>query len=94
MKQDRKRCIGRRTFLQGAALGLASVALPLDKANASFWEAFFQKHFREMNEAEIKKVLSRLEKDYEDKYRKEIKVGNEKPMPGVLFGYGLDLSRC
>ena len=86
--------VNRRTFLKGAAIGLAGTALPLNKADASFWEAFFQKHFREMNEAEIKKVLSRLEKDYEDKYRKEIKVGNEKAMPGVLFGYGLDLSRC
>ncbi len=29
-----------------------------------------------------------------EKYKKAITVGNEKAMPGVLFGYGLDLSRC
>jgi molybdopterin-containing oxidoreductase family iron-sulfur binding subunit len=86
--------VNRRTFLKGAALGLAGTALPLDKADASFWEAFFQKHFREMNDAEIKKVLQRLEKEAEQKYKKAIKIGNEKAMPGVLFGYGLDLSRC
>jgi molybdopterin-containing oxidoreductase family iron-sulfur binding subunit len=47
-----------------------------------------------MNDAEIKQVLGRLEREYEEKYKKVIKVGNQKAMPGVIFGYGLDLSRC
>jgi Fe-S-cluster-containing dehydrogenase component len=94
-RNDRRELsLDRRTFLKGAALGLAGTALPLDKADASFWEAFFQKHFREMSDAEIKKVIQRLEKEAEQKYKKTIKIGNEKAMPGVLFGYGLDLSRC
>ena len=86
--------LDRRTFLKGVALGLAGTALPLNKADASFWESFFQKHFKEMNDAEIKQVLGRLEREYEEKYKKVIKVGNQKAMPGVIFGYGLDLSRC
>jgi Fe-S-cluster-containing dehydrogenase component len=86
--------LDRRTFLKGAALGLAGTALPLSKADASFWESFFQKHYKEMNDAEIKQVLGRLEREYEEKYKKAIKVGNQKAMPGVIFGYGLDLSRC
>src|SRR3990172_5037573 len=98
MQRIKKDCKGvhfdRRTFLKGAALGLAGAALPLNKADASFWESFFQKHFQEMNETEIKQVLERLEKEYEQKYKKGIKVGNETALPGVLFGYGLDLSRC
>jgi len=84
----------RRSFLKGAALGLAGIALPASNADASIWEAFFQKHFKEMNDAEIKQVIIRLEREYEEKYKKAIKAGNEKAMPGVLFGYGLDLSRC
>jgi len=86
--------VNRRTFLKGATLGLAATALTFTKADASFWEAFFQKYYREMNEEEKKKVIQRLEKEYGQKYRKEIKVGDEKALPGVLFGYGLDLSRC
>src|SRR5512136_2007773 len=96
-KRERNRIeipVNRRTFLKGAALGLAATALPLNKADASFWEAFFQKHFHEMDDAEIKRVIQRLELEAEQKYRKAIKIGNEKAMPGVLFGYGLDLSRC
>jgi Fe-S-cluster-containing dehydrogenase component len=86
--------LDRRTFLKGVALGLAGTALPLNKADASFWESFFQKHYKEMNDAEIKQVLGRLEREYQEKYKKVIKVGNAKAMPGVNFGYGLDLSRC
>ncbi len=86
--------LDRRTFLKGVALGLAGTALPLNKADASFWESFFQKHFKEMNDAEIKQVLGRLEREYEEQYKKAIHVGNAKAMPGVNFGYGLDLSRC
>lgn len=86
--------INRRAFIQGAALGLAGMALPLDNSQASFWDSFFQKHFREMNDAEIKTVIRRLEKECEEKYRKAVSIGNEKPLPGVQFGYGLDLSRC
>jgi molybdopterin-containing oxidoreductase family iron-sulfur binding subunit len=86
--------LGRRSFLKGAALGLAGIALPLNRADASLWESLLQKHFKEMNDAEIKQVIVRLEREYEEKYKKAIKVGNEKALPGVLFGYGLDLSRC
>ncbi|MCL5022815.1 MAG: 4Fe-4S dicluster domain-containing protein [Nitrospirae bacterium] len=93
-KNRRELSLGRRTFLKGAALGLAATALPFNKADASFWEAFFQKRFHEMNDAEKKQVIERLEREAEQKYKKAIKIGNEKAIPGVLFGYGLDLSRC
>ncbi len=86
--------LDRRSFLKGAALGLAGIALPLNKADASLWDSLLQKHFKEMNDTEIKQVIARLEREYEEKYKKAIKVGNEKALPGVVFGYGLDLSRC
>jgi molybdopterin-containing oxidoreductase family iron-sulfur binding subunit len=84
----------RRIFLKGATLGLLGTTFLLDRAHASFWEAFLQKHYREMNDTEIKRVIQRLEREYEQRYGKAIKVGNQGPLPGVLFGYGLDLSRC
>lgn len=98
MKKTRPNSVGiqmdRRTLLKGSVLGLAGALLSSDKANASLWEAFFQKHFREMNESEKKKVIERLEREYEQKYKKAIRVGDEAAIPGVTFGYGLDLSRC
>ncbi|MBN2654157.1 MAG: 4Fe-4S dicluster domain-containing protein [Nitrospirae bacterium] len=86
--------LDRRTFLKGAALGAAAMALPPADADAGFLESFFQKHFREMSDEEIKKVIDRLEKDYSKQFSKEVKVKATKPMENVVFGYGLDIGRC
>ena len=86
--------LDRRMFLKGAAVGLVSSALPLNKADASGWEAFLQKHFKEMTDGEIKKVIERLEKEASLEWKKDIHISATKPKPGVKFGYGLDLSRC
>jgi len=85
--------IDRRGFLKGATLGLMSLALPY-KADAFFWEGFFQKHFREMTMDEKKEVIKRLEREYKEKYKVDFNIKTTKPIPGVLFGYGLDISRC
>ncbi len=86
--------LNRRNFLKGTALGLTSSALPLKSADASFLDVFFQKHFREMNKEEIQEVLDRMEQDYSEKFKKKVSVKATRAKPDVLFGYGLDLSRC
>jgi Fe-S-cluster-containing dehydrogenase component len=86
--------LSRRNLLKGAALGAAAVALPPSDAKASIWEAFFQKHFQELNDRDMEKIIARLEKEYADKYGKDINISVNKPIPGVLFGYGLDIARC
>ena len=91
---ERENKVSRRSFLKGAALTTAAVAVPAKNASASIWDAFFQKHFREMNSSELKDVLERLEKEYLKKYGMAFKIGANVPIPGVLFGYGLDISRC
>jgi molybdopterin-containing oxidoreductase family iron-sulfur binding subunit len=90
----RKDKIDRRKFLKGAALGLAAAAFPLNTAHASFFEAFFQKHFQEMSTDEINRVIARLEKQSAEKFNVDIKISSAGPVEGVKFGYGLDLSRC
>lgn len=90
----REHKVTRRSFLKGAALGSAALALPAKNADASIWDAFFQKHFREMDKKELEKVIKRLEQEYGKKYGVDIDIFANKPLPGVLFGYGLDLSRC
>ncbi|RJQ48148.1 MAG: 4Fe-4S dicluster domain-containing protein [Nitrospiraceae bacterium] len=88
------RHIHRRTFLKGAALGLASMALPFGTADASVWEAFFQKHYREMSADDKRDVILRMEKEYAKAYDTKFNIKTTKPTPGVNFGYGLDVSRC
>ncbi len=57
-------------------------------------EEFLQKHFREMTEAEKKAVIRRLEETYLRKYGKKFGIGTQPAEAAVLWGYGLDLSRC
>jgi molybdopterin-containing oxidoreductase family iron-sulfur binding subunit len=87
------RLLDRRGFLKGAALGLMSLALP-NGSDASLLEGLFQKHFREMNSDEIREVIKRLENEYKEKYKMDFNINTTRPLPGVLFGYGLDISRC
>jgi Fe-S-cluster-containing dehydrogenase component len=90
----RERTISRRTFLKATTGGAAVLALPLRGADASILETFFQKHFHEMTSSEVKAVLERMEREYTQKYKRDIRVKATGSRPGVLFGYGLDLSRC
>jgi molybdopterin-containing oxidoreductase family iron-sulfur binding subunit len=90
----REKKVSRRSLLKGTALAAAAAAFPPVGAEASVWEAFFQKHFQELNARDMEKVITRLEKEYADNYGKEMKVSATEPLPGVLFGYGLDISRC
>lgn len=92
-KSLRDRMLDRRMFLKGAVAGLALSAIPAG-ANAYDWEKFLQKHFREMNEAELKKVIERLEREASLEWKKKITISAAKAIPDVKFGYGLDLSRC
>lgn len=93
-KKNEFQPLNRRHFIKGGLLGLASLAIPAGSADASLWESFFQKHFREMNENEIAAVIKRLEKEYADKFKTPFRVKTSKALPGTLFGYGLDLSKC
>lgn len=97
-KNIRKNPLGmemhRRTFMKGIALGLAGTALPFNSAAAVNWEAFLQKHFTEMSDEDIKKVVGRLEKEASLEWKKKVTISAAKAMPDVKFGYGLDLSRC
>ncbi len=89
-----KKKLSRRSFLKEAAAGTAALALPVGTADASVWEAFLQKHFTEMRGEELEEVIQRLKKEYKKNYNKDFQIRTTGPQPGVLYGYGLDLSRC
>ncbi|MGC8763544.1 MAG: 4Fe-4S dicluster domain-containing protein [Acidobacteriota bacterium] len=82
----------RRQFL--AVAGTAAVATALAGCKGATPEEFLQRNFRELSQEEVREVIARLEKEYSAKFRKKVRVGSEAPIPGVLFGYALDLSRC
>ena len=85
----------RREFMKLLSLGaLAGVSLGSLACTRESREAFFQKRFREMTEAEKAGVIERLEAQYSRKYGRAVRVGTQPATAGAVWGYGLDLSRC
>ncbi len=82
----------RRRFIRAA--GCAAVAAALTGCGNLTTEEFLQRNFRELDKRELAEIIARLEKEYTAKFRKKVTVAATPPMPGVLFGYALDLSRC
>jgi Fe-S-cluster-containing dehydrogenase component len=87
----------RRGFLKaattvgvGALSGAAGAAQALDFDV----EGFFRKNFRELDDDELERLLARMEKKYSKKYNKTVSISSQGPMEGVVYGYGLDISRC
>ena len=73
---------------------LAALSLGSSACTQVQKEEFLQKRFREMTEAEKKGVIRRLEETYLRKYAKKFRISTQPAEPAVLWGYGLDLSRC
>jgi molybdopterin-containing oxidoreductase family iron-sulfur binding subunit len=90
----RQRRASRRGFLKATAGGIATLAAAPTKVDAFDMESFFQKHFRHLSEEEIEELLDRLERRYSEKYGKPVTVTATGPIDDVVFGYGLDISRC
>jgi Fe-S-cluster-containing dehydrogenase component len=55
---------------------------------------FFQDHYQRMSEAEIEAAIARLERKYKAQHGVDITVANTPPIPGVVFGYALNISKC
>ncbi len=88
---DIKKKQSRRNFIKTGAL--VTTAVVVGGCNLSR-EEFLQKHFKELTPEDLKKVIKRLETDYEKKHGKKFSVSTKEPIPKTLFGYGLDISRC
>jgi molybdopterin-containing oxidoreductase family iron-sulfur binding subunit len=90
----------RRNVLKGigATLGLAAFAkaiAPLTEWTADLsMDAFLQKHYRELSPQDLQAVIARLEQEAKDNYGAEVQIQDHKPLPGVSFGYALNLGIC
>jgi Fe-S-cluster-containing dehydrogenase component len=90
----RERQVSRRDFLKHSTAGLATLAVAPSQVEAIDFEAFFQKHFRQLERSELDELLERLGRNYREAYDKDVDVRATGPIDGVVFGYGLDISRC
>ncbi len=95
---------GRRTFLKtaakAAALGGAAMVTGCgggmgggEKMNLR-WKEFFKKHYRLMTPEEREQTVARLERLAKIDKGLDVQIGTRAPVPGVLYGYAFNVSRC
>jgi molybdopterin-containing oxidoreductase family iron-sulfur binding subunit len=84
--------VTRRKFLK--TVGAAAAGGYLAACDPRTREAFFQRHFKELDGDALARVLRRLEEEASERFGKPVRVGAEPALPGVVFGMALDLARC
>jgi Fe-S-cluster-containing dehydrogenase component len=82
----------RRELLKYSAATAVSVFLA--GCTSEQREAFFQKRFKELQPQDVQRILARLEREHSREFGKSVSVGADPPLEGVVYGYGLDISRC
>jgi len=85
---------GRRRFLTTGTAAMAAVAAGFAGAPPGLAEFLIRKQFRELSPKELDDMLRDLEREYSKRYDRAVSVTATPPIENVLFGYGLDLSRC
>lgn len=103
MSESKSRA-ARRLFLkrigQAAAVGAAATgAVKAEGAwgGSSMADALgslFQQHYQRMSPEEMKEALARIERRAKRKFGVDIHCEDVKPMPNVVFGYALNISKC
>ena len=86
----------RRAFLAAAAAtaGAAAVTASGCASSTLSWEEFSQKHYKELNAEEKKALIDSVERKAKERYGVDVDVRDPAPIPGVEFGYALNLSYC
>ena len=89
------RDVSRRGFLKMAATATAVAATTAAcGSREEVLRAFMHTRLREMKPQELKDFCARIERQCKERFGQDVHVGADGPLPGVIFGYGLDLSRC
>jgi molybdopterin-containing oxidoreductase family iron-sulfur binding subunit len=86
--------IDRRAFVAGGTTAMTAIAAGLTGASADFDRKMLHQNFKEISPERMQRIIREMEEEYTAKYGKQVTVSTEGAQPGVLFGYGLDLSRC
>jgi molybdopterin-containing oxidoreductase family iron-sulfur binding subunit len=81
----------RRGFLKAAALTAAATAAGCGTGALEGW---IGRSLQELGPDEVAGLLADLEREYERKFGRDVTLLDTPPRQGVVFGYGLDLSRC
>ena len=86
------RRVSRRSFFRGA--GSAVLGAAASGCSGALVEDLLRRRLAELSPEELERRLAELERRYLEMYRRTVSVEATPAREGVVFGYGLDLSRC
>ena len=87
--------VDRRSLLIGGGLtAMAAVAATVAGSSTGFVERMLRRRFTELSPERKAEILDSLEREYRERYGREVSVKDTPPMDGVEFAYGLDIARC
>jgi Fe-S-cluster-containing dehydrogenase component len=91
--------VTRRAFLAAAATAAvaatAAALAPLkDIADLPTLEEFLRQHYKELTPAEKEAIIARIAAKVEKDYGVKPHITDPQPIPGVEFGYALNIGRC
>jgi Fe-S-cluster-containing dehydrogenase component len=92
--------VTRRNLLKGGGATLGAAAFARALAPITEWtddlsvDGFLQRHYKELDRAEMEVVLRRLEAETLDQYGASVQIEDVRPLEGVQFAYALNLSAC
>ncbi|MCB0737256.1 MAG: 4Fe-4S dicluster domain-containing protein [Bacteroidetes bacterium] len=58
------------------------------------WDEYFKGNYKLMTDEEKEATVSRLEKLYEQRNKERINMSAGNALPGVLYGYAFNISKC
>jgi Fe-S-cluster-containing dehydrogenase component len=82
--EDKAPPVTRRKFATCAAAAAAGWVLT----------ACGPRRLHEVPRERLRQLVAEMEREYSAQYGRQVSVSDAGPMPGVLFGYALDISRC
>ena len=93
----RRNVLAQGMPVAGATAAVAGALSPLkdlEGHDLPSIEKLLQKHYKEMSQEELDKVLARITEEVKERKGVEVNLRDVKPEEGVEFVYALNLSRC
>ena len=106
VKAENKKLTRRRLLKKIGITGVSGVAVASGTALAAqvtedgveefsdSLASLFQTHYRRMSPEEVEATIARLQRKTKRKYGKKISIDTTPPLPNVLLGYALNISKC
>jgi len=90
-----RRCVLGAACTTFGAAAIQQVLAPFAALKEGFSiDEFLQQHYKELSREDMDAVLQRLEHNTQVEYGREVQIEDVRPIPGVQFRYGLNLSLC